>query len=238
MTRCIPILGLLLFCAYHPPSPHLDPCEEAKAGAEAATILSKTSIYDSAVKEIQTAFAQDRKEHVVAFGRDNHNNIIKSPLNKGGQANGIVPRISNAFADLHNHPGNHPPDAGDLYGLIDNSQKQKGYNTRFVITFNKTMYALVVTNPEAAAIFNLKYPRDLSGCLGCSPKFPEAIVDEFREMKYGYGCTDEMALAFILEKYNAGVSLLKQLSNGFFIKMRTSVSCQGSSLSFTSNNCP
>jgi hypothetical protein len=99
------------------------------------------------------------------------------------------------------------------------------------------MYALVITNPAAADSFNVKYPRDLSGCLDCSPKFPEAIVDEFREMKYGHGCTDEMALAFILERYNAGISLLKQDSNGSFYKLRTSVSKSGSLLFFTPNNC-
>lgn len=238
MTRCLPVIGLLLLCSYIPHSPYLDTCEEAKAGAEAVTALSRTGIYDSALKDIQTAFAQDRKEHAVAFGKDSNHNIIRSLVKTGRQSNSTVPRILNAFADLHNHPGNHPPDAGDLYGLIDMNQKQKDYNTRLVITLNKTVYALIVTNPEVATIFNIKYPRDLSGCASCSPKFPEAIVDEFREMKYGHGCTDEMALAFILEKYNAGISLLKQQSNGTFTKLRTTVSRHGNFLSFTPNNCP
>jgi hypothetical protein len=215
-----------------------DPCEEAKAGIDAANALSKTIKFDSALHSIQKAFSADEKEHVVAFGRDNDNNIITSPLKEGKQNTGIVPKVPNAFADLHNHPGNHPPDAGDLYGLLDINKKQSNYDMRFIITQNKTLYALVVTNPAAADSFNVKFPRDLTGCENCSPKFPESIVDEFREMKYGYGCTDEMALAFILEKYNAGISLLKRDSHGNFNKLRTSVTGSETNLIFVPSNCP
>jgi hypothetical protein len=254
MIKCLPIHCLLLFSScfhilyitqsntpsnnYDHLSPGPDPCEEANASTEAATALSKTTKFNSALKEIQKSFSIDGKEHVVAFGKDDYRNIIISSVNMGQRTNGTVPKIPDAFADLHNHPDNHPPDAGDLYGLIDINNKKNNYDTRFVITQNKTIYALVVTDPAAAAIFNVKYPRDLTGCSGCSPKFPEAIVDEFREMKYGYGCTDEMALAFILEKYNAGMSLLKQDSIGRFNKLRTSVSKTGDNLVFTANNCP
>ena len=124
MTRSLPVLALLLFCSYYPSSPHPNPCEEAKAGAEAAAVLSRTNVYDSALKEIQAAFVEDGKEHAVAFGKDSNNSIIRSLVNTGKQTNSTIPYISNAFADLHNHPGYHPPDAGDLYGLIDISQKQ------------------------------------------------------------------------------------------------------------------
>lgn len=237
MVKFYLILGLLLFSSNNDQPKHLDPCEEARASAEAATVLSKTNAFGAALTEIQTAFLNVRKEHAVAFGKDSGNNVIISNVNAGGQNNGKVPRISNAFADLHNHPGNHPPDAGDLYGLIDICRKQNDYNTRFIVTQNKVIYALVVINTAAADSFNVKYPRDLSGCSGCSPKFPEAIVDEFREMKYAHGCTDEMALAFILEKYHTGVSLLKLNSNGIFNKLRTSLSRNGTNLYFTPNNC-
>ncbi|MCU7550939.1 hypothetical protein OCK74_17595 [Chitinophagaceae bacterium LB-8] len=215
----------------------LDPCIEAKAALETVTAFSKTDQYVTALNQIQTAFLNKGKEHVIAFGKDDKNNILTSFLNSGAQSNSTVPNMANAFADLHNHPGNHPPDAGDLYGLIDINQKQKDYNARFVVTQNNTVYALVITNASAANSFNVKYPRDLSGCFGCSPKFPEALVDEFREMKYGHGCTDEMALAFLLEKYNTGISLLKQHANGAFYILRTAISRNGNNFSFTTINC-
>ena len=63
-------------------------------------------------------------------------------------------------------------------------------------------------------------------------------MDEAREMKYQDHCTDEMVMAFILEKYNAGVSLLKQDSNGNFNKIITIVSKDGSRLVFSAGSCP
>ena len=70
------------------------------------------------------------------------------------------------------------------------------------------------------------------------PGFPVAIVDEFREIKYQFNGTDEMAMAFILEKYHAGISLLKQDSNGVFKILRTVVSGENGHLIFTADNCP
>jgi hypothetical protein len=48
-----------------------------------------------------------------------------------------------------------------------------------------------------------------------------------------------MAMAFILDKYNTGVALLKQDSNGNFKKLGTTETTQpDGSKSYTTNNCP
>lgn len=215
-----------------------DPCEEAKAGAAAATLFAKDSLYNVALANIKNAFTLDMNEHCISFGKDAANNIISSPVSNGGATGGKVPAITNAFADLHNHPNNMPPDAGDLYGLTDINKNNHDYKTRFVVTPDGTVYALLVTDTATALAFTVKYPRQPPAFAGGPPGFPVAIVDEAREMKYQYHCTDEMVVAFILEKYNAGVSLLKQHSNGTFSKIITIVSKNGGRLIFSAGSCP
>lgn len=220
-----------------PPSQKTDPCEEAKTGAVAATLFAKDSLYHVALANIKNAFALDRNEHCISFGKDAANNMIASPVSNGGATSGKVPAIVNAFADLHNHPNNLPPDAGDFYGLINIHKNNPAYKTRLVVTLNGTVYALLVTDIATALAFIEKNPPQPPAFPGGPPGFSVAIVDEMREMKYQYHCTDEMVLAFILEKYNTGVSLLKQSGDGTFNKLITSVSKDGNRQVFSSRSC-
>lgn len=214
-----------------------DPCESAKAGAKKATTLASHTIFITAMQEIKAAFAQDLLEHSVSFASSENGDILSSPMSKGNAMNSSVPALPGAFADLHNHPRNIPPDAGDLYGLIDLNRNNNNYDTRFAVTQNGTIYALLITDVQAATVFNQHYPRVAPAFKGSSPTFPEALVDEFREMKYLYNCNDEMALAYILEKYNTGISLLKQTGKGSFKKLRTVAEIKGEQRSFTAADC-
>ncbi|MEO6722993.1 MAG: hypothetical protein ABIN67_21685, partial [Ferruginibacter sp.] len=99
------------------------------------------------------------------------------------------------------------------------------------------VYALLVTDTSALRAFTIKYPRQPPAFVGGPPGFAAAIVDESREMKYQYHCTDEMVLAFILEKYNTGVSLLKQQSNGNFNRIITTLSKNGKQKVFIAGIC-
>ncbi len=214
-----------------------DPCEEAKIGAAAATSFAKDSLYTIALTNIRNAFVLDGNEHCISFGKDADKNIIVSLVSGGGAISGKVPAITNAFTDLHNHPNNIPPDAGDFYGLININKNNPNYKTRFVVTPDGTVYALLVTDIATALAFTKKNLPQPPAFIGGPPGFPVAIVDEAREMKYQYHCTDEMALAFILEKYNTGVALLKQQRDGSFKKLVTTVSKNGSELFFSVGSC-
>ena len=213
-------------------------CEDVKDGAAAATLFTKSSVYNFALSGIKNAFVIDKYEHCISFGKDAANNIIASPILNGAATSGKVPAIANAFADLHNHPDNTPPDAGDFYGLININKNNPTYKTRFVVTLDGTLYALLVTDTAAINVFSVKYPRQPPAFAGGPPGFAVSITDEAREMKYKYHCTDEMVVAFILEKYNTGVSLLKQHSNGTFKKIITVVSKNRKGLVFSAGSCP
>jgi hypothetical protein len=214
-----------------------DPCEEAKNGASAATLFAKDSLYHLALANIKNGYTLDKQEHCISFGKDAAGNMIASSISNGSTTSGKVPTITNSFADLHNHPNNLPPDAGDFYGLLNINKNNPAYNTRFVVTLSGTVYALLVTDIAAALAFMEKHPPQPPAYKGGPPGFTVAITDEAREMKYKYNCTDEMVLAFILQKYNTGVSLLKQNSNGVFNKIITTVSKNGTGLVYSVESC-
>jgi hypothetical protein len=215
-----------------------DPCTATKKGATSATALAKENVFKIAASEIKKLFKLDLKEHAVAFGKDSNKNIISSYISNGNTISSSIPKIANAFADIHNHPNNTPPDAGDFYGLIAINKNNTAYDTRFIITFTGTVYALLITDHLAATSFEIAYPQQPPAFKGGPPGFPIKLVDEFREMKYQYNCTDEMAMAFLLEKYHTGVALLKENSIGVFKKIVTNVTGEGKNLIFIVNECP
>lgn len=219
-------------------APEVVPCDQAKKTAAIVDSFINGAVFKKALQDIQTAFAQDLAEHAIAFGRNMDGSVVASSISTGNSTGAHVPFVQNAFADLHNHPNNLPPDAGDIYGLIDININNPGYNTRLAITRNGTLYALLVTDPVAATIFNTRYPRQQAPYAGLQPAFPVKLVDEFREIKYRHGGTDEMALAFLLEKYNTGVVLMKQLPGGGFKLLRTTVKSDGDKLVYIVNECP
>lgn len=221
----------------NPGLPQSDPCADAQAGAAKATALSSSSVYEAAKASIQTA-ANDGKEHGISFGKDASGNIITSTVSTGTGNSGTTNPITNKFADLHNHLNNLPPSSGDLYGFIDIISNSSQFEIRYVVTANGTVYALVVTDLQAAITFNNLYPRQ-PPMPGYEPDFPVDVVNEFNEMVQAYGATDEMAMAFILEKYNAGIALLKQDSSGNFKRLGTEETVdQDGNKTYTPHNCP
>jgi hypothetical protein len=212
-----------------------DPCADAQPGANKATSLSQNATYQSTKSTIRS-MASDGLEHGVSFGKDANGNVITSSISTGNDHTASNGTVDNRFADMHNHPSDLPPSSGDLYGFIDLALAKSNYESRYIVTPNGTVYALVVTNRQQAQTFNTNYPRVPNP--GYEPGFPDALVDEFNELKGWYHATDEMAMAYILEKYNAGVALVKQDANGNFKALNTdeSVDANGTK-TYVANNC-
>lgn len=169
----------------------------------------KDSIFINAVQQIKNAAGHNPVEHCIAFGKDSLSKYITSNIAEGNISSSKVPAILNAFADLHNHNNSLPPDAGDLYGLVSICSNNPRYTTRFVITANGILYALIIVNRKAAINFSECYPAQIPVSPGFQPTFPEKIVDEFRELKYRGLQADNQVLNCILKKYNTGVLLKK-----------------------------
>jgi hypothetical protein len=213
------------------------PCSTAQDASNLASGFSANNAFTSAKSGVVSA-AADGLEHAVSFGKDANGNIITSAISNGNSNSSGAPAITNKFADLHSHPGNLPPSSGDIYGLIDIFENGNGaFQTRYIVTPNGTVYAIVMTDILAMFNFNVEYPREPN--VGFEPDFPEEISDEINRMKQLGNATDEMAIAFILDKYNTGIALLKQNANGDFKRVNTIEYTDANGVkTYTTNTCP
>ncbi|HEY0066410.1 MAG TPA: hypothetical protein VGB46_03580 [Flavisolibacter sp.] len=163
----------------NPPQP--DPCSQAQPGANSAKEVSQTNSFQTSKQSIQAA-ASDGNEHAVTFGKDANGNVTSSSMSNGGTNSSTVnTNWPGAFADLHNHPGGSLPSAGDLYGLINIQQGNSNYSTRFVVTPDGTVYALLVVDPAKASQFSSNFPKEQVP--GFPPDFPDPLFTEFADAK-------------------------------------------------------
>ena len=213
-----------------------DPCIEAQTTANKATSFSQSNLYSTAKADIQAAFKEDGLEHAISFGKDANGNNITSPISTGSGHSSELETVTNMFADLHNHPKGTPPSSGDLYGFISKASENSLYETRYIVTTGGSVYALAIIDLKIARNFVTKYPKVSTP--GYQPAFPDSLVDEFNKLKAFHAATDEMAMAFLLEKYNAGVALLKQDEKGNFKRLNTKEATDPNSLKiYVAENC-
>jgi hypothetical protein len=221
------------------PKPKPDPCAEAKSASVSTTAISKDANFTSAKNSIATASTADGLEHGITLGRNSSGQITQAPMKTGGAVN--VPVNTSwpgAFAALHNHPNSTPLSSGDIYSSVTLNVKNSNFTTSFVLINGET-YAIAVTNLVAAHAFVATYPADQSP--GYSPEFPDFIFDQIVDVRAKMGESIEArtgAIAFVLDKYNAGITLLKQNSSGEFkpIKTQEATSSDGSK-TYTSIPC-
>lgn len=185
-----------------------DTSAEEKRSLHFVSNFVKDSVFINSVQRIKNVAGLNPVEYCIAFGKDSSSGYITSIITEGNYSSGSVPALAGAFTDLHNHINDLPPDAGDLYGLLSICKRNPRYNTRFVITANGILYALVIVNREAAISFIERFPAQKPVSPGLQPAFPEKIVDEFRKQKYLDLKTDDQAFNYILKKYNTGVLLV------------------------------
>lgn len=212
-------------------------CEKAQQPSADATDLSKTNTFLSSSDDVSSF--NDGNEHGVVFG--SVNGAIVSTLVQHGGPTSLT--LSHSFAvpvaSLHYHTGNTPPSTGDVYSLMNAYSNSSSYNTYYVQTPNGTIYALTVTDPAALALFLQNHPANLipnpNG--GNFVNFPTDMSYEYNDIYTYYNGTQEMALAFILDKYDAGVALTKMDNNGDFKKLGTKETINGDNKSYEENNC-
>lgn len=222
-----------------PPKPEKgDPCTQTKEGKKEAEKILK----DANVAQHMDSFLRGKvasaREWAVAIGRNNDGSYSVSEPNMGGATSGVVPSVPSGVyvADGHTHPGSSgAPSGGDLYGMLEIMQSNPDYTTRFVYGdyFGSEVYALVITDRNLARQFLSQYPRS-SNYDENSHEFlantPLGIdfqkIERIRYNGYynysqvqGYSPA-AIGMAYILEKYNTGLALLKQDINGNFQPFR------------------
>ncbi|MBP4141152.1 hypothetical protein J3S90_04980 [Flavobacterium sp. P4023] len=211
-----------------------DPCSAAKTTSVDAKSISYSSAKTSIIKA-----SNDGLEHSITLGKDNNGQITQAPMNDGGAYN--VPVNSTwpgAFAALHNHPNKTPLSAGDIYTSVKLNIKSGTFTTTYILTDGE-VYGIVVTDLAAAKEFVATYPADQLP--GQSPEFPDYILDQMLDLVNKMGSSNEgrtTAIAFVLDKHNSGITLLKQDSSGNFQSIKTQETTQANGTkTYTSIPC-
>lgn len=212
-----------------------DPCSIAKDMTQDAL----ESTFLSATSHIQNA-SSDGLEHSITLGRDANGNMTQAPMNNGTSQYLVLTNTSwpGAFAALHNHPGNTPLSSGDIYSSVKLGVKNSNFATTYILT-NGEVYAIVVTDLVAAQAFVQKYPSEQLP--GYSPEFPTLILDQISDIRAKLGESTEArtsAIASVLNKYNSGISLIKQDSNGnFYPIMPEAITDMNGNTIYTNKDC-
>jgi hypothetical protein len=110
--------------------------------------------------------------------------------------------------------------------------------TSFIALPDGSTYAIVVTDIVVAQAFVAAYPADVKP--GYSPEFPDFIFDQMQDLVDEMGSSVEgrtTAMAFVLDKYNAGITLLKQDSAGNFNSIKTEETIQNGTKTYTPKPC-
>jgi hypothetical protein len=210
-----------------------DPCSDG-----ATTSISQDSNYISAINSIMTA-SSNGKEHGITLGKDAYGQITQAPMKEGGSSNVAVNTSwPGAFAAIHNHPTDGPLSGGDVYTSVKLNALCADFTTSFIALPDGSTYAIVVNDLAAAQAFVTAYPADVLP--GYSPEFPTFIFDQIQDLKpdMGYGTEGRTtAMAFILDKYKAGITLLKQDSEGNFNPIKTEETIQNGTKTYTKKPC-
>ncbi|WP_343589343.1 hypothetical protein [Flavobacterium sp.] len=189
-----------------------DPCIVAKE----LTSLAANQTYQKAVVNIKTA-AVDKLEHSITLGKTN-GQITASAMENG--LPGEVYVTSNwpgAFTVLHNHPNNTPPSGGDIYAIARLNKNNSNFYSCFAIAGGE-MYAIAITDLAAAQEFSARYL--VNRAPGDDGEYPEFMTNEimivWRRMKSYTVESEAKAKAFVVNKYNAGITFFKQNGDGIF----------------------
>jgi hypothetical protein len=198
-------------------SANTDPCSAGKT----TTVIAKDSNYTSAINSIMTASA-DGNEHGITLGKDAYGNITKAPMKDGGTSSVPVNTTwPGAFAALHNHP-TETTISGDIYTAVTLNAQNDNFTSSFIVFPDGSTYSIVVTDLAAAKAFVANYPADQLP--NANKEFPDSIFYEIEDLKpyMGYSMEDKItAMGFVLNKHNAGITLLKQDIFGTFNPLMT-----------------
>jgi hypothetical protein len=218
------------------PEPEPEPCEKAQSMTNGVL----DSGYKSALSSIRTA-SSDGLEHSITLGKNGWLQTTQSVMNTGGTHNVAVnTSLLGAFASIHNHPTVSPLSSGDIYVSVKLNTLCSELATSFIALPDGSTYAIVVTDLTAAQAFVAAYPADLLP--GYSAEFPDFILDQIKAIEtssMAFSSTEgkTQAISIILDKYNSGITLLKQDSIGNFNAIKMEETIQNGITTYTTKPC-
>ena len=130
------------------------------------------------------------------------------------------------IANLHNHPGPYPPSPKDLHTLLGTAFDYYNYRTLYTLTSNGTVYALEVTDRGKLTTFWNTYGSSMTidpatNSFTKKTEFYDNWDNAQKNFaKLGETCAWEYTIAYLLAKYDMGVSFSKKTASdsGFTVQ--------------------
>lgn len=221
-----------------------NPCRKTNASISAANTVLKNPTVQSQMDAVLKGKIQNPHEFALKIGKTDSTPYSFSNLVEGSSSSTdldlAILTSGDYIADGHSHagkPGN--PSGGDFYGLLRNLPTNPKLNYRFVYG-NKNgtaeVYALIVNDRTLASSFLAKFPENENyddQTHGIKEK--SALGLEFYRIveHYSAGRLDNstgenyndnvIGMAYILDKFNAGISIAHVDANGNLKKINASV---------------
>lgn len=222
----------------------VDPCKKTKASVTAGDNLLKEQSISTEVQSLENHAANSFTEYGMAIINTGTTTIAQDPYsnndpNNPGTVTITIPSVGDFIASAHTHPdhGAAPPSVKDFYIAFQNAKNYSTFQANYVFAHNGTKYAFVVNDRAKAEAFLAAYPFETNTIkMNGETKFNKSSVvgKDFNEIyesyKRGtfpnYSGDDqndglESAFAYILEKYDMGISLAKSDSNGNLKSLRS-----------------
>ena len=152
--------------------------------------------------------------------------------NNPGQVIITAPTNGDYIANAHSHPegGSPPPSPADFYAAMGNAVNYTTFSTSFIYASDGSVYAIMVNSRQNAQNFLANYPRssnlsangqEIIGTSAMAMKFNEIRKNYSSGLYPSYSGNSqkdglETALAWVLNKYNSGMSIAKMDENGNF----------------------
>lgn len=219
-----------------------DPCEKNNQSKNTANNIFQNNEVKQKMDNVLRNKIGAENEWAIAIGQNPDGSYsVSSPL-EGGRSSGYIPDVPSGqyIADGHTHRNTGTPSGGDFYGMLHIMAENPHYTTRFVYGEHfdkKEVYALVVVDRDLAKKFLEQYPRDrnydedkhdFSTNTNLGEDYHRIKLIGYRGY-YNYNEVSKnnysdraIAMAYILEKYNTGLSLLKADKKGNFQAFRVS----------------
>jgi len=215
--------------------PYVPFCKKVKIPVNNVNTILHTSTISSELNALKQHAINDHYEYGTAIISTGTTIIAQDPYsnndpNDPGHFSINIPSIGDYLASAHSHPshGAPPPSVRDLYNTLQSSQQYLTFQSSFVFSSNGTIYAFVITDRDKAIEFLATYPfssnttnegRIFNDKSDVGKDFLE-ILDNYMAGRLpaysGNSQTDglESGYAYILEKYNSGISLAKTDGSG------------------------
>ncbi|REC59078.1 hypothetical protein DRF65_27905 [Chryseobacterium pennae] len=222
-----------------------NPCKNAESSMSDANTILKNSEIKQKMDAVLKGKIQASNEWAVAIGEKSNGDYEVTSAVEQNEDSGAIPTsqlTTSYIGDGHSHSGGRGnPSGGDLYGMI-NSLAISSPNLKYRFVYGNSdegtseVYALVISNATLARQFLNQFPKDQNyDSQNHSFKEDSQLGIEFYKafVYHQSGTYDNtsgeaydskaVAMAYILDKYNAGISVAKADVNGNLKKINTEV---------------